>query len=730
MSKYVANGTFGCVLKPYIPCSKDKLDKEPIGDTISKVFGYTDEADAEYQKHKNIVNMIDPNNTFTVPLYGKCVVTKHDTPQEEISKCGNVYIEYLSQMQEYAQLVYADGGIMITDCIYSGVPFDDIIAGMHSVFKGLVSMGAKKMCHGDIKPANMVYNHADKKVRLIDFGMMLPFKTLFDSEESPWGSQYMYHPPETNILGLWDTGKKEMYRNWRFLISSQSNLEELNKYIKCVASSRTASIVAAIFEYDKHSDDFDKFTKKINHKNFNPSQLQPYAKYFDCYSVGISLLQTVVDYMTVIEDDSEKFKKSNVSLLAALLLLIQKMIAVEPTDRYTPQKALAHFEKHVLRFVNNPQPLKENHELYYIFAFDNDTDEDEKYVDYVTEYDSIYKQTVKPHISCKFGKLDKKPVGSTFATIINNNKLATKLYKEYKDIVLKNDPQHTFILPMYGKCTAKKNRDVDESIFKCMAATQLVFSDNGHEPGNLEIGFTDLIAGHYQIFKGLVTMSKAGYCLMNVTSSNMRYEVDEKKLRLIAPLQVYPFTSLYDNIDDAMLKDVKYYHPAELDIVKMDKTKIIQPKAETFEKLVEHQIFYYLNGDQRRDTDMKKLVEKIFVDKVGRANEFNKLVREFNPVKKNFEISSLNKYSHYYDVYSLGSCIMYVLSIYHNFEMIEEKDSELVLAVLKMARCMTSLYPPDRFTAEQALAHYEEHVLPLTRKQQVGSGSKFAKLVI
>ena len=71
---FVAAGTYGCVFKPNLPCYK-KINKPKGSRTISKVFRSEKEADKE-KAINDILNKIDPNSEFTIPLYDSCILAK------------------------------------------------------------------------------------------------------------------------------------------------------------------------------------------------------------------------------------------------------------------------------------------------------------------------------------------------------------------------------------------------------------------------------------------------------------------------------------------------------------------------------------------------------------------------------------------------------------------------------------------------------------------------------
>ena len=85
--KYVSNGTFGCVLRPHVPCT----DVTKTGDEskVSKIFNSSLDTKSEALQMINL-RKIDPKNIFTIQIFGMCDVDSKEFPEEEIKKCRNM----------------------------------------------------------------------------------------------------------------------------------------------------------------------------------------------------------------------------------------------------------------------------------------------------------------------------------------------------------------------------------------------------------------------------------------------------------------------------------------------------------------------------------------------------------------------------------------------------------------------------------------------------------------
>ena len=160
--KYIANGTYGCVLKPPLSCKGSKKD---ISDTITKIFDNEYEKNQEVLIHNKIVKKIDPNNYFTVKLIDDCKINISDYPKNELSKCSN----FKTNTLKYLQIIYENGGISLDDYLRDAKnPLIDF-KYFERIFKGLVELNKNKSSHLDIKPSNIVYNYKKNKMFLIYF---------------------------------------------------------------------------------------------------------------------------------------------------------------------------------------------------------------------------------------------------------------------------------------------------------------------------------------------------------------------------------------------------------------------------------------------------------------------------------------------------------------------------------------------------------------------------------
>ena len=81
--KYANNGTYGCVFRPGVACTKGKVNDR---NTVSKVFKKGNTSTEEVALHNKIVDKIDPEGLFTVKLLESCNINLDKFPQKEVDK--------------------------------------------------------------------------------------------------------------------------------------------------------------------------------------------------------------------------------------------------------------------------------------------------------------------------------------------------------------------------------------------------------------------------------------------------------------------------------------------------------------------------------------------------------------------------------------------------------------------------------------------------------------------
>ena len=306
MSKYVSNGTHGCVMNPAVSCS-GKLQKEKV----SKLFKTISGAHQEYVEHKNIVEKLDPQGKFTVVAHEKCDIS-NDYFKDAVNKCKNFDI-LEKKRASHPQIVYDNGGVDLVDAFHQ-VTFEELFIGMESIFKGLTLLNARKYSHLDIKPANIVYNKVTKKMYLIDFGLSKEFDDIVKKNnlyifEHP----YRYYPPEFDVYAQY------------YKLSDQ--VFQASYKAKKLKPSKN-------FNYFKYLISWKVDTNEIYDIEFK--EMINYVDRIDVYMLGVTIAELLNHYIK---------NKANIKFYGQVIELVKKMTYYAPHLRITPEQAYEEYKK-------------------------------------------------------------------------------------------------------------------------------------------------------------------------------------------------------------------------------------------------------------------------------------------------------------------------------------------------------------------------------------------------
>lgn len=199
-------------------------------------------------------------NPFTSEDQQKCHLLNKDDPDEEPDDLNK-------------QLIYYMGGYNLeTMRITAGRGGPDIITflrAFHNVIYGVKKINESGYLHNDIKALNILYNHDTNKFKIIDFGLLIEIKNIYDS-----------NPPH-NIL----------YEPWSPDINLTTDIAD---YIKNFEKSPDTEFVQdAIVQYGidnlEFKDENFYFTKKNGEivKEHLQEFLNQSALKLDVYSLGL-----------------------------------------------------------------------------------------------------------------------------------------------------------------------------------------------------------------------------------------------------------------------------------------------------------------------------------------------------------------------------------------------------------------------------------------------------------
>ena len=280
-AEVVGEGSFGCVIKPSLPCSNKNISYK---NKISKVM-LSKEAVKELKEYA-MISKIDKQNNFYLGIPTLCHVKNTKSSVKAIDKCNQLKKKYLQKktvkdnINNFDLLVMDDGGINLKmlSTMIENMPYTSentkkvkkIWIEMHRLFRGLTVFQKHNILHHDIKPQNIVFNMDENRVNFIDFGHMRNIKTETQKclESDNWIYDYAFwnYPLEIQFLN------KKDYSDF----ASKSNNEKNQFFTKLLDDLHNDSET-------KFVDAFRIFIDYIVHKKSDSEEKDIIDKYLFAY---------------------------------------------------------------------------------------------------------------------------------------------------------------------------------------------------------------------------------------------------------------------------------------------------------------------------------------------------------------------------------------------------------------------------------------------------------------
>jgi serine/threonine protein kinase len=236
---YVASGTYGCIFKPSLGCSKtkgsSKKGKGAEGEVVGKLFTDSKEAEIEQRIHESIVHKVDPNGVFTIKLIDICEIKEDELTEDDGSDECPLLFDRESGISPavYKQIIYQYGGVSLDSYLKNELPtwakFKRLLYALGPVFEGVSKLNKMGWVHQDIKPGNILIH--DNGAFLIDFGLMTEVKKIYaDANNFVLNYPYPYYPPEFKLKaadGSIDRFRKLVGENFDSMMNVKNRLIEV-----------------------------------------------------------------------------------------------------------------------------------------------------------------------------------------------------------------------------------------------------------------------------------------------------------------------------------------------------------------------------------------------------------------------------------------------------------------------------------------------------------------------
>jgi len=319
--KLLDSGTYGCVVMPpfdnkHIVHKVIMPYKNKQSSDIAKIFKRGETEFNEEVKLIEKVEKIDPKNKFTTKMKGSMIINGKKVDDEDIQMClidkrnFDTYqtivadSEYMNDF--YHQLILENGGVR-TDKTYS-LTYPEFVSKFRVFIQGMLRLQEQNLVHLDIKPANVLIS--DKKINLIDFGLMSEFDELFTEQFQhilEYSKGYIFYPPEFYLAHLYleildyVSSQPSIFRLW----TGSRIKDDLNNFLEKSIINRNVKLRQ---QYEKGIKEyFDIIAQKIKNGILKISELFPkeIAMKADVYSISY-IISAVNKNIIFSNNDAEK----------------------------------------------------------------------------------------------------------------------------------------------------------------------------------------------------------------------------------------------------------------------------------------------------------------------------------------------------------------------------------------------------------------------------------------
>jgi len=285
-SKFLGEGSYGCVVAPKLPCSKDveiyQSTKANAKGVISKLFKYDGDDFKLETALARKMSVWDKHGDYFILPYKSCYI-KHTTLKNNpaVKECG----DFNPTMKYIPQLVLPYGGedlINYLNKFQRKFPVIQWIGLLTNLLKGIKVLIEHKVIHQDLYTGNVLYNPTDDKLRFIDFGLSVDFDAIYNAILNP-RITYTYHayPPEYMFCKLYlthmDLSFEEIMKKWKneVICENPYGVECYKYYDLYIAAQDLQDNLKSVYDW-----------YRINPvKWFN--DVQNYKDRIDLYSVGM-----------------------------------------------------------------------------------------------------------------------------------------------------------------------------------------------------------------------------------------------------------------------------------------------------------------------------------------------------------------------------------------------------------------------------------------------------------
>jgi len=208
----IGQGTFGCVFRPHIKCSKKKFKKEHVSKLV---------VDREWRIRREIklsekIKSIPNYQHFFAPIEEICDTNLSKITKEDKKGCKLLYKNNDKYVKKIANIRFIDGHDVIETLTKNGNQKDYFIYFL-TMYEQLLDcvqlLNDKKIIHHDIKFNNIIYDKKQNRTILFDFGLSFDLENIIQLKRCfyiDWAPDWTLWPIEVHYLGFVINNRKKM----------------------------------------------------------------------------------------------------------------------------------------------------------------------------------------------------------------------------------------------------------------------------------------------------------------------------------------------------------------------------------------------------------------------------------------------------------------------------------------------------------------------------------------
>lgn len=332
--KYIGKGTTGCVFRPHLKCITVSNQKNSVGKVFKNEEEYQNELDMS-----RIIQQIDTNNEFTIPLIGTCDGIHYYRHNDEVSKCKSMDLDI--PPSNYKQIIYKYGGQSLEHVMSNGkrngsiTNFCKMFLAFRPILFGIQKFNNRNpnpnVVHHDIKPHNIMLLRS--KLYLIDNGLLSAHDEVYQSNRIQLlSTDYPWYPPEFKAFLFKNTGDYD--RLFKRINDNFVNVEPV-----------LGKAIVTILKMTPKKDFEVFYNSKIPKK-----QYINYANKIDVYSLGIVLLQLYL-WSNYHRKQYTRPSKYN-TIRGHVIELLKGMIQFDPRNRMSIEQVIQKYNQ-IQTLLNN-----------------------------------------------------------------------------------------------------------------------------------------------------------------------------------------------------------------------------------------------------------------------------------------------------------------------------------------------------------------------------------------